>query len=273
MKTAIAVAVAAVALSSYGSMAAPVEKRLFMAISLDAQPSLPAAPSLPTPALNLGDLVPSPPPAVEGLVSTITSVIGDLTTLIPTTIPTALPTPTLPIAIPTETPDVSNVIGALVQNAMKAFPSILLENLSNVQQMVDSATAAAAAAAAHATEVTYTDELGKICTKTITPEAVAVPTEGVINPLTLVPSPLPTNAEGVVSVVTSIIDGVTKVLPAPPALPTDMLPLLSGMQLPSADLPGLLGNKQDACLKDSSGNMIGSCGDGLVLKDAETISI
>ena len=71
-----------------------------------------------------------------------------------------------------------------------------------------------------------------------------------------------------------MINGVTSVLNLPSvALPTNIIPLLGNMQLPQIDLPGLMGNKQDACVKDGNGNQVGLCNGGLVINDSETIGL
>jgi len=244
-----------------------------MALSLDAQPTLPA--------LDLG-LLPTPTlPAVAGQIeSMITQVIDGVTQLIPTMIPT----PTAPMIVAGLSPDIvvaaptpdaqmeADVVGKLALNALGSFPAMLMKNLAEIQSVASSIISVAATATPVAVEY-VTTENGKECTKTSTIPVPTFATTGVINPLSILAQALP-NPTPIMQEVTSVIGGVTSILklPAAPA-PTDLLPLLGSMQLPEIDLPMLMGNKQDACIKDGNGNMIGLCGNGAVIKDSETIAL
>lgn len=247
-----------------------------MALSIEASPTIPQ--------LNLGQLLPTPTLPLAGQIeSIITSVFDGVTSLIPTLIPS--PTPTVPsdvgdavsnvaAAAPTPTPvaDVGAVIGQLAQNALDSFPSMLLQNYASIESMASSIIAAAATETP--TPVTFTTvENGKECTKTYTPTKPTFATTGVIDPLSIVLQALP-NPTPVMQQVTSVIAGVTSVLDLPAvALPTNIIPLLGSMSLPEIDLPGLMGDKQDACIKDGNGNMVGLCDGGLVASDSETIGL
>lgn len=243
-----------------------------MALSIQASPTLPS--------LDLGGLLPTPtlPPIVGQVESIITSVIDGVTSLIPTLIPSpTLPAevtsvlPAIAVATPTPTPtvDEGQVLGLLASKALDAFPTMLLQNLAAVQSAYDSAISAAATPV----PIVYvTTEAEKVFTKTSFAPTPTFATTGVINPLSILASALP-NPTGIMSEVTSVIGGVTSILPVPLPLPTGLLPLLGSMKLPEIDLPMLLGNKQDACIKDGNGNQIGLCGDGPVLNDSETISL
>ena len=252
-----------------------------MALSIQASPTLPQ--------INIGDLLPTPtlPPIVGEIESIITSVIDGVTSLIPTLIPS----PTLPAQVtsltsllsdvtmaaavsapvPTPPPE-AEVLGQLAQGALDAFPSMLMQNLVNIQSAASSAIAAAATATP--SPVVYvTTESGKECTKTSTLPTPTFATTGVINPLSILANALP-NPTGVMQEVTSVVGGVTSVLKvAAPSLPTALLPLLGSVQLPQVDLPGLLGDKQNVCIKDANGNQIGLCGSGPLINDSETIAL
>lgn len=260
-----------------------------MALSIQATPTLPS--------LDLGGIIPTPtiPPIVGQMESIITSVIDGVTSLIPTLIP--VPTATLDsalseatgglavvanvggaqiggaAALPTPAPEVGEVLGKLAENALNAFPSMLLKNYAEIQSMASSIIANAATATA--TPVTYLATVagGKEITQTYIPAVPTFATTGVINPLSIVMNALP-NPTGVMQDVTSVIGGVTSVLklPALPA-PTNLIPLLGQVSLPDIDLPGLLGNKQDACIKDGNGNEIGICNGTPVINDSETVSL
>lgn len=245
-----------------------------MALSLQASPTLPS--------LNLGNLMPTPTiPDIAGEVqSMITSVIDGITTLIPTMVPTPaiasdiqnmIPGVTVAIAAPTPPPEVE-VLAKLAQGALDAFPSMLMKNLQDIQSMASSAIAAAVTATP--TPVTYvTTEDGKECTKTSFVATPTFATTGVINPLSILANALP-QPSGVMNEVTSVIGGVTSVLKLPSVpLPTGLLPLLGSMQLPQIDLPMLMGDKQNACIKDGNGNQIGLCGSGPLINDSETIAL
>ncbi|SPO22826.1 uncharacterized protein UTRI_01504 [Ustilago trichophora] len=254
--------------------AVPVEKRLMMALSLQASPTIPS--------LDLGGLMPTPTiPDIAGEVqSMITSIIDGVTTLIPTMIPSPtipaelqnmIPGVTIAVAAPTPPPEV-DVLAKLAQGALNAFPSMLMKNLEEIQSMASSAIAAAATATP--TPVVYvTTEDGKECTKTSTSPTPTFATTGVINPLSILMNALP-QPTGVMNEVTSVIGGVTSVLKLPAVpLPTGLLPLLGTMELPQIDLPGLMGDKQNACIKDGQGNQIGLCASGPLINDSETIAL
>ncbi|SPO25002.1 uncharacterized protein UTRI_01504_B [Ustilago trichophora] len=276
LASSITALVAMLAIST--TSAVPVEKRLMMALSLQASPTIPS--------LDLGGLMPTPTiPDIAGEVqSMITSIIDGVTTLIPTMIPSPtipaelqnmIPGVTIAVAAPTPPPEV-DVLAKLAQGALNAFPSMLMKNLEEIQSMASSAIAAAATATATATPtpvVYVTTEDGKECTKTYTPSTPTFATSGVINPLSILMNALP-QPTGVMNEVTSVIGGVTSVLklPAPP-LPTGLLPLLGTMELPQIDLPGLMGDKQNACIKDGQGNQIGLCASGPLINDSETIAL
>ncbi|SJX60955.1 uncharacterized protein SRS1_12178 [Sporisorium reilianum f. sp. reilianum] len=261
--------VAALAFSS--TSAAPLEKRLMMALSLEASPTLPS--------LNLGELLPTPtlPPVVGEIQSIITSVVDGVTSLIPTTIPS----PTLPAEVANLLPDVTMSLGVsvptptpppelealaqLAQGALNAVPSMLLKNLADIQSQLSSALSVAATQIP--TPVTYiTTEGGKECTKTFTPTIPTFATTGVINPLSILVSAIPQPS--------AVIGGVTSVLQVPAlAVPTNLVPLLNSAQLPQIDVPGLLGDKQHLCIKDGNGNQVGLCGDGPLVSDSEVIAL
>ncbi|SPO43759.1 uncharacterized protein PSANT_01444 [Moesziomyces antarcticus] len=265
--------VAMLAISTTSAVPVDMEKRLMMALSLDAQPTLPA--------LDLG-LPPTPtlPPIAGQIESMITQVIDGVTQLIPTMIPT----PTAPMIVAGLSPDIvvaaptpdaqmeADVVGKLALNALGSFPAMLMKNLAEIQSAASSIISVAATATPVAVEY-VTTESGKECTKTSTIPVPTFATTGVINPLSILAQALP-NPTPIMQEVTSVIGGVTSILklPAAPA-PTDLLPLLGSMQLPEIDLPMLMGNKQDACVKDANGNMIGLCGNGAVIKDSETIAL
>ena len=245
-----------------------------MALSLQASPTLPS--------LNLGELMPTPTiPDIAGEVqSMITSVIDGVTSLIPTTIPSPtipselqnmLPGVTVAISAPTPPPEV-DVLAKLAQGAPNAFPSMLMKNLQQIQSMASAEIAAAATATPTPVEYIKTED-GKECTKTSFVPVPTFATTGVINPLSILANALP-QPTGVMNEVTSVIGGVTSVLKLPAVpLPTGLLPLLGTMQLPQIDLPGLMGDKQNACIKDGQGNQIGLCGSGPLINDSETIAL
>lgn len=269
--------VAALAISS--TWAAPLEKRLAMALSLEASPTIPL--------INLGDLVPSPtiPPIAGEIVSIITSVVDGVTSLIPTTIPSpSLPaalqdlvpdaTMSINVNVPTPTvPPEAEVLAHLAQGALNAIPTMLMKNLAQIQS--DLSSALAVAATATPTPVVYVtkDDAGLDVTRTSSATIAAFATQGVINPWSILANALPQPTD-VVQEVTSVIGGVTSILKVP-ALPkpTDLLPLLNSAQLPQIDIPGLLGDKQHLCIKDDNGNQIGLCPNGPLINDSETIVI
>ncbi|SNX82256.1 uncharacterized protein MEPE_00962 [Melanopsichium pennsylvanicum] len=263
------------------TLAVPVEKRLMMALSLQASPTLPS--------LSLGELIPTPtlPPIASEIQSVVTSVIDGVTKLITTTIPSptlpaelqdSLPSATLSVAVsgPTPPPQVE-VLANLAQGALNALPSMLMKNLQDIQSMASSAIAAAATATVTPIPTEYTTiENGKECTKTslVTPaQTLATAASGVINPLSILVSGLP-QPTGVVGGATSIIGDITSALTLPSLpLPTSLLPLLGKTQLPEIDLPGLLGDKQNTCIKDAQGNQVGLCGSGPLINDSETLAL
>lgn len=284
MRTGLLVSSTAAALASAlaisSTAAAPLEKRLMLALSLEASPTIPS--------LNLDGLLPTPtiPPIAGEIVSIITSVVDGVTSLIPTTIPS----PTLPAAVqglipdvtmsvgitvatPTQ-PPVGDVMAQLAQGALNAVPTMLMQNLAQIQSEFSAALAAASTATPTPVVIVTTDEAGQAFTATSTPTLPALPTAGgVINPISILANALPQPSD-LVADVTSVIGGVTSVLKVP-ALPqpTDLLPLLNSAQLPHLDIPGLMGDKQHLCIKDNNGNQIGLCPDGPLINDSEIIAL
>ncbi|KAJ1032410.1 hypothetical protein NDA16_000436 [Ustilago loliicola] len=266
--------VAILAISS--TSAVPLQKRLALALSMDASPTIPQ--------LNLDQLIPTPtiPPIVNEIQSMITSVIDGVTQLIPTMIPShtvpavvgdLIPDVTMAVSVsvPTPPPEV-DVVAKLAEGALNAFPSMLMHNLQDIQSMYSSAIAAAATATP--IPIVYvTTEDGKECTKTSTPPTSSLPTDGVINPLSILMSALP-NPTGVMQEVTSVVGGVTSILKLPALpLPTGLLPMLNNVDLPQIDFPGLMGDQQHTCIKDGDGNQIGLCESGPLINDSEVIGI
>ncbi|EST10175.1 hypothetical protein PSEUBRA_000588 [Kalmanozyma brasiliensis GHG001] len=259
-------------LAASSTIAAPMEKRLMMALSLQASPTVAE--------IDLGGLLPTPtvPPIAGEIANIFTSVADGVTGLIPTTIPS----PTLPdllpdltvsvaIAAPTAPPE-AQVLGLLAQKALNAVPTLLIQNLVQIQSEFSAALASIATATP--TPLVYVaTENGAEVTRTSTPTLPSFAANGVINPLSVLANALPRPTD-FVQEVTSVIGGVTSVLQLPALpLPTDLIPLLGTMQLPQLDVPGLLGDKQHLCVKDGNGHQLGLCENGPIINDSEVIAI
>ncbi|SOV07194.1 uncharacterized protein UDID_05029 [Ustilago sp. UG-2017a] len=266
--------VAVLAISS--TSAVPLNKRLALALSMDASPTIPQ--------LDLDQLVPtSSIPALVGEIQSMATQVVDGVTQV---IATMIPSPTVPaivgdlipdvtmalsVSVPTPPPEV-DVLAKLAESALNAFPSIFMHNLQEIHSIYSSAIAATAAATP--TPVVYiTTEDGKECTKTSTPATPTLQTDGVIKLLSILMSAMP-NPTGVLHEVTSVVGGVTSILKLPALpLPTGSLPMLNIVNLPQIDLPGLMGDAQHICNKDGSVNQIGMCESGPLINDSEVIAI
>jgi hypothetical protein len=149
---------------------------------------------------------------------------------------------------------------------MEAFPEALLGDYANIQVMgTQDATAAV-------NQVYATVENGISCTKTSIATSTQ-PTDAPINPLGLVATALPTNADALISKFTAVVGDVTQVLPIPTALPTGLLPLLDAINVPQINIPGVIGNGSGPCVKDNDGNQVGFCGSGPLVQDSESIQV
>ena len=197
-----------------------------------------------------------PPVDLPALASSVESVVTGA-------IPTA--TPTLP--------SVQDTVNQLVSAALAAIPTGLLDSVPEFASLLSQASAAlptpTSALAPGPGPVQAQLNIGGI-------QAGLPP-----SPVSPAPAPTPTPPQPMLndamSVVTSVVDGVTSLLTLP-SLPVPLpTGILSGVNIPSINIPGIMGDGSSPgpCIKNDKGDMVGFCDGDLLpeIKDTEQINL